>query len=236
MPFATMCSTIALSVLMISLFQNARAQFPVPTPALIAFNASIGGRLAFGVPWPEPCFSSYNGVAVIPNSTQCAFVEQNFFNNHRASQSYVHGVVANPGVVEVRSDQFGAYSAVRHLGIALQDSALSVTFQTQYEACMSTGDECELDWTNSTNTAAFAPPAVCKQGSVPPYYVCIVYQKTNFWHVVDSHSLIWTDRCTEHERCAASFIFCEIDKDDSRYQKYWGRLPFSFLTAIKIES
>jgi hypothetical protein len=121
-PFATMRSVIAMSVLMTSLFHSARAQFPVPTPAMTAFNASIGGRLAFGIPWPEPCFSSFNGAAVTPNSTQCSFVEQNFFNNHRAFHSYVPPrVITNAGAVEVRSEQFGAYSAVRHFRVAFQD-------------------------------------------------------------------------------------------------------------------
>jgi hypothetical protein len=100
---------------------------------------------------------------------------------------------------------------------------------------MSTGDECALDWTNPTNTAAFAPPADCRQGSVPPYYVCCLseYQVSHF---VDSHSLIRTDRCTEHERCATRPIFCEINRDDSRYQKYWGELPLLLVAAFEIES
>ncbi|KAF8912207.1 FAD-binding domain-containing protein [Gymnopilus junonius] len=52
-----------------------------------------------------------------------------------------------------RTDFFGAYSAI------------------QFESCMSTGDQCMLDWTNPTNPAAFSPPATCKQGSVPSFYV-----------------------------------------------------------------
>jgi len=51
---------------------------------------------------------------------------------------------------------------------------------------MSNGDECALDWTNAAgNTAAFAPPADCKQGSVPPYYVCCL-SESNFSHFVNS--------------------------------------------------
>ncbi|KAF9557220.1 FAD-binding domain-containing protein [Agrocybe pediades] len=52
-----------------------------------------------------------------------------------------------------RSEAFGGYTA------------------TQYETCMATGDECLLNWENATDTTAFAPPADCRQGSVPPFYI-----------------------------------------------------------------
>ncbi|KAF9053278.1 FAD-binding domain-containing protein [Panaeolus papilionaceus] len=52
-----------------------------------------------------------------------------------------------------RHDAYGGFSAV------------------QFETCMATGDKCDLDWTNSTNPLAFAPPSECKQGSIPPFYI-----------------------------------------------------------------
>ncbi|KAF9053297.1 FAD-binding domain-containing protein [Panaeolus papilionaceus] len=52
-----------------------------------------------------------------------------------------------------RSDIFGGYAP------------------TNWETCMSTGESCELDFTNPTNPKAFVPPADCKQGSVPNYYI-----------------------------------------------------------------
>ncbi|KAF9561165.1 FAD-binding domain-containing protein [Agrocybe pediades] len=52
-----------------------------------------------------------------------------------------------------RSQAFGAYSA------------------TQYETCMATGDQCLLNFMNAADPAAFAPPADCRQGSVPPFYI-----------------------------------------------------------------
>ncbi|PPQ74692.1 LOW QUALITY PROTEIN: hypothetical protein CVT26_007602 [Gymnopilus dilepis] len=52
-----------------------------------------------------------------------------------------------------RSDHFGAYEI------------------TQWETCQTTGDECLLDWTNTSNPKAFQPPAQCRQGSVPNYYI-----------------------------------------------------------------
>lgn len=52
-----------------------------------------------------------------------------------------------------RSDNFGSYEI------------------TQWETCQSTGDECLLDWTSPSNSAAFSPPRRCLQGSVPNYYV-----------------------------------------------------------------
>ncbi|PPR04434.1 hypothetical protein CVT26_002263 [Gymnopilus dilepis] len=54
-----------------------------------------------------------------------------------------------------RSDNFGAYEV------------------TQWETCQTTGDECLLDFTNPANPAAFTPPAQCRQGSVPNFYIDI---------------------------------------------------------------
>ncbi|KAF8901498.1 FAD-binding domain-containing protein [Gymnopilus junonius] len=53
----------------------------------------------------------------------------------------------------VRTDFFGAYSAI------------------QWESCMSTGDQCMLDWLDPVDPAAINPPASCKQGSVPPVFI-----------------------------------------------------------------
>ncbi|KAL4251099.1 oxygen-dependent FAD-linked oxidoreductase family protein [Abortiporus biennis] len=43
---------------------------------------------------------------------------------------------------------------------------------TEWETCMTTGDQCLLDATNTTNTAPTQLP--CKQGSVSPYYIDIL--------------------------------------------------------------
>ncbi|KDR72263.1 hypothetical protein GALMADRAFT_767519 [Galerina marginata CBS 339.88] len=43
--------------------------------------------------------------------------------------------------------------------------------ETQWETCQATSDQCLLDWTNPTNPAAFSPPKVCSQGSIPPYFI-----------------------------------------------------------------
>ncbi|KAF8165925.1 FAD-binding domain-containing protein [Crassisporium funariophilum] len=105
-------------------------------PAWAILNATVGGRLSPGVPWSEPCFSEYNGNVVQPDSAQCSFVQNNFFDSHLP-----------------RTNAFGGYSAI------------------QYESCMATGDQCELDWMNPTSLTAFAPPQNCKQGSVPDFYI-----------------------------------------------------------------
>ncbi|KAF8873597.1 FAD-binding domain-containing protein, partial [Gymnopilus junonius] len=99
-------------------------------------NATVGGRLFTGIPWAEPCFSSFNGKRVKPDSAECSFVQQNFFNSHLN-----------------RSQFFSAYDA------------------TNYETCMATGDQCELDWENPTNPLAFQPPNDCKQGSISNFYI-----------------------------------------------------------------
>ncbi|KIM38694.1 hypothetical protein M413DRAFT_29932 [Hebeloma cylindrosporum] len=52
-----------------------------------------------------------------------------------------------------RSEHFGAYEI------------------TQWETCQTNGDECLLDWMNPLNSAAFAPPQQCRQGSVPNFYI-----------------------------------------------------------------
>ncbi|KDR73742.1 hypothetical protein GALMADRAFT_630927 [Galerina marginata CBS 339.88] len=55
-----------------------------------ALNTTVGGRLHFGKPWAAPCFSQYNGDKVEPNESECAFVQQNFFNSH-LNRSYAFG-------------------------------------------------------------------------------------------------------------------------------------------------
>jgi len=55
-----------------------------------------------------------------------------------------------------RSDNFGAYEI------------------PQWETCQTTGDECLLDFTNPLNPAAFSPPAQCRQGSVPNFYIDVI--------------------------------------------------------------
>ncbi|KAF8152983.1 FAD-binding domain-containing protein [Crassisporium funariophilum] len=99
-------------------------------------NTTVHGRLQAGVPWPEPCFSWYDGKPVQPDGKQCDFVQQNFFNNHLN-----------------RSQAFAAYSA------------------TQFETCMLTGDQCQLDWMNPENQKAFDAPTVCRQGSISDYFI-----------------------------------------------------------------
>ncbi|CAA7271039.1 unnamed protein product [Cyclocybe aegerita] len=134
-----MHSPPAMGALLAALLHGVSAQGllgQVNSPAWKAFNSTVGGRLALGIPWPKPCFSVYNNASVTPDPDQCAFVQQNYFNVHKP-----------------RADAFGGYSAL------------------QFEACMSTGDECMLDWTNPTNRAAFTLPQTCDQGSVPPLYV-----------------------------------------------------------------
>ncbi|KAJ3504745.1 hypothetical protein NLJ89_g7778 [Agrocybe chaxingu] len=52
-----------------------------------------------------------------------------------------------------RSDVFAGYSA------------------TNFDMCMSNGDQCHLDFMNPSNPLAFSPPADCRQGSIPNYYI-----------------------------------------------------------------
>lgn len=40
-----------------------------------ALNQSVGGRLEVGYPLAKPCYSFYNGKAMIPNTAQCAAVQ-----------------------------------------------------------------------------------------------------------------------------------------------------------------
>ncbi|KAF8901508.1 FAD-binding domain-containing protein, partial [Gymnopilus junonius] len=42
---------------------------------------------------------------------------------------------------------------------------------TQFEMCMSSGDGCQLDWTNPSNNESFASHQHCSQGSVSPFYI-----------------------------------------------------------------
>ncbi|KAF8886976.1 hypothetical protein BD779DRAFT_1529063 [Infundibulicybe gibba] len=44
---------------------------------------------------------------------------------------------------------------------------------TQWETCQTNNDQCLLDDLNPTNPAAFSPPRVCSQGSVPSFFMDI---------------------------------------------------------------
>ncbi|KAI0333866.1 FAD-binding domain-containing protein [Cubamyces sp. BRFM 1775] len=54
---------------------------------------------------------------------------------------------------ETRSNTFGAF------------------MNTEWETCQATSQQCLLDFTDPANAAAFSPPQVCAQGSVPRYYI-----------------------------------------------------------------
>jgi hypothetical protein len=131
---------------------------PVTSADWTALNQTVGGRLHTGVPFSEPCFSLLaGGVSNTPNATQCAEIQsrnedhRTFF---RLLTAIGHNIELDPSsAIVFRSEHFGAYEI------------------TQWETCQTNGDECLLDWTNPLNSAAFAPPQQCRQGSVPNFYV-----------------------------------------------------------------
>ncbi|KAF8912199.1 FAD-binding domain-containing protein [Gymnopilus junonius] len=47
-----------------------------------ALNETVGGRLYHGYPFAKPCFSTYNGNKIVPNTAECAYVQENYVNNH----------------------------------------------------------------------------------------------------------------------------------------------------------
>ncbi|KAJ7130596.1 FAD-binding domain-containing protein [Mycena epipterygia] len=66
-----------------------------------------------------------------------------------------HFVESNYLNATVRSNIFAAYMA------------------SQTETCQATNAQCYLDWQNTSNPAAFSPPQICSQGSIPSYYIDI---------------------------------------------------------------
>lgn len=57
---------------------------PPASPAQVdwaSFNRTVNGRLAAGIPWTEPCFTTYNGKNATQDLTQCEFVQENFFDH-----------------------------------------------------------------------------------------------------------------------------------------------------------
>lgn len=60
------------------------------------------------------------------------------------------------------------YTIISVIAASADSHALS---QTAWETCISTGAQCLLDSNNPNDTAAFMPPKICEQGSLPNYYV-----------------------------------------------------------------
>lgn len=48
-----------------------------------------------------------------------------------------------------------------------------IIIQTAWETCQSIDEGCLLDTSDPSNTTAITSPAVCKQGSLPRYYVSL---------------------------------------------------------------
>ena len=124
-----------------------------------ALNQTVGGRLHYGVPFSQPCFSLLTGgLPNTPNTTECAEIQSRNEDHCTFSPllSSIH-IELNPSYVIVfRSQHFGAYEI------------------TQWETCQTNGDDCLLDWKNPLNSAAFSPPQQCRQGSVPNLYVRVM--------------------------------------------------------------
>lgn len=57
-----------------------------------ALNETVGGRLYHGRPFAKACFSTYNGNKVVPNTAECAYVQENYFNNHSKSSTTFYNV------------------------------------------------------------------------------------------------------------------------------------------------
>jgi len=84
---------------LVTLFNNVQVQAaatgsPAPglaqSPAMVALNSSLAGRLSVGTPWAKPCYSQFNGFAQTADAQQCAFVQENYFNSHSESYDMPH--------------------------------------------------------------------------------------------------------------------------------------------------
>jgi hypothetical protein len=121
-----------------------------------ALNASVGGRLFSATPLSLPCFSYYEGQSRAPQPAQCREVQQAYLK-----PTY-------------RAEHFGAYMYVSMQFYEIEYSGVCIyrpVRQPEWETCQATGARCLLDSTMPNNTAAYAPPQNCRQGSVPDYYV-----------------------------------------------------------------
>ncbi|KAJ7587590.1 FAD-binding domain-containing protein [Mycena floridula] len=91
----------------------------------------------------------------------------------------INGVpFARPCFPKAASGVLGNFSAAQcasvqenYLDHDALTGALGAYTSTQWETCQSTGAGCLLDFTNPNNSAAFAPPKVCNQGSVPQFAI-----------------------------------------------------------------
>ncbi|KAF9072912.1 hypothetical protein BDP27DRAFT_1319624 [Rhodocollybia butyracea] len=49
--------------------------------------------------------------------------------------------------------------------------------EAQWETCQTTGAQCLLDYTNTSNLSPIAPPRECLLGSIPPYFIDVQSEK-----------------------------------------------------------
>ncbi|OBZ78306.1 hypothetical protein A0H81_02659 [Grifola frondosa] len=49
-----------------------------PAPNWSALNNTVGGRLHVAVPFSQPCFSTYEGNPITPNTTACSAIEESY--------------------------------------------------------------------------------------------------------------------------------------------------------------
>ncbi|KAF9532779.1 FAD-binding domain-containing protein [Crepidotus variabilis] len=93
----------------------------------------------------------------------------------------------------VQKDYFGHHMA--------RSEVFSGYAASQFEGCMSTGDECLLDFTNPSNEKIYEAPQHCKQGSIPPFYVDVKSHEDvqHAFKFVEEHGVTLVIKNTGHD-------------------------------------
>lgn len=80
--------------------------------------------------------------------------------------SFYDGAPSSPNATECAYVEANTYN--NHLN---RSNVFGTFMSTQWETCMATGAQRELDWQDPTNPLTFEPPNQCLQGSISRYYV-----------------------------------------------------------------
>jgi hypothetical protein len=161
MACGAMLSSLLIAVKFVSVVCTTPIISSIPTSQWRSLNDSVHGRLYETRPLALPCFSSWNGVPVVPNQEECAAIEAGYKDEGSMPAMLAHCNVSDYALTS-------GHCLPR---TAFRQGFFSASMESQWETCQSTNRGCLLDGYDPTNATSFAPPAVCYQGSISNFYV-----------------------------------------------------------------
>ncbi|KAH9893386.1 FAD-binding domain-containing protein [Cubamyces lactineus] len=126
-------------------------------------------------------FPHRNHLLMLPQGTSLADISEGQWAALNATVNgrlYVAAPISRPCFSNVgpnvtgHADEAECEAVMQHyMDPDTRSNTFGAFMNTEWETCQATSQQCLLDFTNPANAAAFSPPQVCAQGSVPRYYI-----------------------------------------------------------------